>query len=784
MVSPLSKKLWRDIRRHRAQFTAVAVTVFLGVVMFVASYDSYLNLRASYAATHTEYNFANVTFVGGDIAGMAGAVEQIDGVESVLVRTVADHPLRIGDVKMLGRVVGIPPRAQPDVNQLSVLDGDYLASDSGVLVEEHMAEHFGLVPGDTVDVLDGEQWMTADVVGVVASPEYIWPSRNRQELITTPDNFGVLFVAEATAQRLAGDGPNELAVYFDGGEENAPLVEQLGTIGARFGVTSDYTREEQPSNAALDEDIKGFEEMAGFFPLLFLTAAGLASYVMISRLVHAQRPHVGVMLANGVTRRMVLRHYLAYGIVPALVAAVPGALVGALLARVITELYTSLLAIPLTVIEYHPANAVGGVLFGLGAAFLAALAPALVASRVRPAEAMRGESPTGGGKRSLVERIVPPLRRLPIRWRMAFRGIERNPRRTVYTILGVVLSLMLVLVSWGMIDTISHLMNTQFVDIQQEDATIYFTGPAGSTEIDELAALDGIAAVEPSLEVPVGLAAAGRQYDTALVMLSNDTEMHRFLSVDGDWLSLGNGGLLVGKALRDVLGVEIGDSIEVQVAEFGASFTEPIAGFLDEPLGTVAYLSTERAREVVGFELPATSALVKYDQGVAGSDLRAAVTDLPVVAAFNDSKAIYDMMQQFMVMFYAFVGVMLVFGGAMAFALIFNAMSVNIAERRREVATLLAVGTERRTISRMITAENLIVAMLGIPIGLVAGYYLSKMAMGTFSSDMFSFDLYVEPMTFVWSALAIIVVALVSQIPGLRAVGRISIPEIIKERSA
>ncbi len=784
MVSPLNRKLWRDIRRHRAQFIAVAVTVFLGVVMFVASYDSYLNLRASYAETHTEFRFANITFVGGDVAGMEAGVADVDGVESTLVRTVGDHPLRVGDVKMLGRVVGIPLEEQPSVNQLSVLDGEYLTGGTGVLVEEHMAEHFDLVPGDTVEVLDGERWMAAEVAGVVASPEYIWPSRNRQELITTPDNFGVVFVAEDAARRLVGAGPNELAVYFDGGEEDGALVAELGSLGAGFGVDSDYTREEQPSNAALEEDIKGFEEMAGFFPLLFLTAAGLAAYVMISRLVHAQRPHVGVMLANGVTRRRVLRHYLAYGVVPAMVAAVPGAVAGALLARVITELYTSLLAIPLTVIEYHPANALGGVAFGVGAAFLAALAPALVASRIRPAEAMRGETPTGGGRTSVIERIIPPLRRLPVRWRMAFRGIERNPRRTIYTMLGVVLSLMLVLVSWGMIDTVNHLMNTQFVDIQQEDATVYFTGPVGSDELGRLAGLEGIAAVEPSLELPAGLIAGERQYDTALVALSSDTSMHRFLSVDGDWLTLGGGGLLVGKALGDELGVEVGDPIEVQSAEFDTAFTEPIAGFLDEPLGTLAYLSIERAEEITGFDLPATSALVKYEEGVEGSDLRTAVTDLTVVAAFNDSKAIYDMMQQFMVMFYAFVGVMLAFGGAMAFALIFNAMSVNIAERRREVATLLAVGTERRTISRMITAENLLVALLGIPIGLVAGYYLSKMAMGTFSSDMFSFDLYVEPMTFVWSALAIVVVALVSQIPGLRAVGRISIPQIIKERSA
>ena len=164
--------------------------------------------------------------------------------------------------------------------------------------------------------------------------------------------------------------------------------------------------------------------------------------------------------------------------------------------------------------------------------------------------------------------------------------------------------------------------------------------------------------------------------------------------------------------------------------------------------------------------------------------LRTTVTDLPQVAAFEDANVLYDLMQRFMILFYAFVGVMLVFGGAMAFALIFNAMSVNIAERTREVATLLAVGTERRSISRYITAENLLVAAMGIPLGLVVGTFAASAALSSFNSDLFAFKLYIQPSTYVLASLAILVVALISQIPGLRAIRRISIPKIVKERSA
>jgi putative ABC transport system permease protein len=423
------------------------------------------------------------------------------------------------------------------------------------------------------------------------------------------------------------------------------------------------------------------------------------------------------------------------------------------------------------------------VAFGLVASLLAALAPALVASRVMPAAAMRGETPAGGGKVSLLERFVPPVRKVPAAWKMALRGVGRNPRRTIYTIIGVVLSLMLVLVSWGMIDTIRNLMDRQFIEIQQEDATVHFAAPASTDDVAALLEVEGVAAAEPALTVPISLESDGQHYETALLVLEDGTDMHRLMSTSEGWIDLPNEGIVLGQAIEGLLDIEVGDSVDITLAA-GIVITEPVAAFVDEPLGTMAYMARGRAEVLTGAELPATSAFIAYADGADATELRNAITELPQVAAFEDANALYDMMQRFMVLFYAFVGVMLLFGGAMAFALIFNAMSVNIAERTREVATLLAVGTDRRSISKYITAENLLVAAMGIPIGLVVGYLAAKEAMASFSSDLFAFDLYIQPSTYVWASLAILIVALISQIPGLRAIKRISIPQIVKERSA
>jgi len=803
-VSTLRTKLRRDLGRQKAQFAAITITVFLGITMFGATYDSFQNLEASYAQTATEFTFANLTVAGGDVLQFAAETAGIPGVEAVSTRTVADLPFRLGDTKLLGRVVGVPASG-PVVNRVLVLEGRDPAGPNALLMEEHLAAHFKITPGDKFDIQGLSGWTEVEVTGIISSPEYIWPAASRQEVITTPDNFGVVFTTESTAAALAGIGsPNEALTYYAGGDENDSLSESLTARSYELGALETFTRAEQPSNAALEEDLKGFEELGLFFPILFLSAAAMAAYVMITRLVHAQRPQIGILLANGFTKRQVLRHYLGFGLVPGLIGSIPGAIAGVLLARVITGLYTGFISVPITVIRFYPSTLFTAIFLGLLATLVAAAAPALAASRLSPAESMRGSVPAGKGRASLVERLWvfvyrlpgklfgqdeggrherPPLGRLPIRWRMTLRGIERNPRRTIYTVIGVVLSLTLVLVSWGMLDTIEHLMDRQFVQIQKEDARVYFATPAGATDLAALENIEGIARVEASLELPIAIEANGNRYETFLVAVDGETRMHTFFTGPDTTTTLPTNGVLAGIGVADQLNIAAEDAVSVTVGGVNLTLDTHVSEFIDEPLGSMVYISAGYAEELAGIPLPATSALLTYEEGASSADIRNAIVELPQVAAFEDANAIYNIMQDYMALFYVFIGVMLAFGAAMAFALIFNTMSVNIAERSREVATLLAVGTKRRTISRLITTENLLVAAIGIPFGLVVGYLTSAAAMASFQSDMFRFELYVRPSTFVWSALAILIVALVSQWPGLRAVGRMDIARVVKERA-
>ncbi len=787
----LRLKLRRDMRRQRSQFLAIGVTVFLGVVLFGASYDAYRNLDASYQRAFTEYRFANLTITGGDTKKIAAEARAADGVAAVQARTQADLPFQMGDTKLLGRVVGLPAGGQPGVNQVDVESGSYLSPGrpEGVLVEQHTAENFDLGPGDPVTVLDSSGAAhRLDSVGTAASVEYFWPAPSRQQIITSPDDFGVLFAPEPTARRLAGlEGPNQVVVYYDGGRENASLTDRLTRGAGRGGAADIMTRARQPSNSALQEDVSGFEEMAIMFPLLFLTAAALATAVLMRRLVDAQRPTIGMLRAAGFSRGQLLRHYLGFGLVAGGLGGLIGGVVGLLLAGQVTDVYTGELSIPVTVTELRPATLVAGIAFGIITGLIAAGLPAWSASRVPPAEAMRSFGAARGGSISLFERILPPLGRLPARWRMTLRSFGRNRRRTFSTALGVVLALVLILVSWGMVDTVQTLVDRQFDEIERQDAELYYQSATSPGDLDAVRRTDGVARVEPALNAEVTLSANGRRYQTSLVALTRDTQMHEFLLAGGGTTTLPRQGLLTGEALEGELDVAAGETVRVGTSGSGSGQEEVVRGFLSEPLGTLAYAALDSARAVSmaeGSGGQGNSALVRFEPGVDRDEMRRRLSSLPGVAAYEDSQAIKTSVDQYLGLFYAFVGVMLIFGGAMAFALIFNSMSSSISERRVEMATLRASGAPAPMLARLVRVENLINVLIGIVPGLIAGYAAAAVFMASFGSDQFNFDLQMRPSTLVLSAVAIVIVALISQIPGLRALRRIDVAKIIRERAS
>jgi putative ABC transport system permease protein len=791
-VSYLSKKRRRDMRRQRWQFIAVGVTVAVGVMMYAASYDSYQNLNASYQRTYDRLAFADVTVTGGDET-LADTLAGIDGVEAVTVRHTADLPITIDDTMLRGRLIGMPVPGEPAVGKIGVEDGAGLTQPSAydAVAEVHIARTFDLKPGSTFTVALGSE-PTFTIVGTASSPEYIWPAPSTQEIFADPKQFGVFFVDESLVAQLPPEVTSrETLVLYDDGVATDEVDAAVHTVAEAAGATAILVQADQPSHATLQLDVEGFGQMAIAFPILFLTAAGLAVYVLLTRIVFSQRALIGTLRASGMSARALRRHYLGYGIWLGIIGAVAGVVLGAIEGRFITSMYTGMLDIPDTVIEVRAGTIIVGLLFGLVAGALSALVPARAAYRIAPAEAMRGEAPLMSGGTSLLEKLIPPLRHLPVRVRMTIRGIGRSKRRSLSTVLGVVFALILVLAAGGLIDTIVNLIHKQFEVVSLEDATIYASEPVTDDLLAELGATSGVATVEPVAHFTASINSNGDAFSTTLQGFAANTQMHGWTNESG---SLPAEGLLAGHALADKIGVEQGDMVTIGLPAQDLSITLELVAFVDEPMGMPLYAQYDTIVRALGdagvadpealVEHPTvTSVLARFEEGRDRATVIDRLETNPRVLGVQDARSLYNTVTDLLGLFYAFTGIMLVFGGIMAFSLMFNTISVNVAERSTEFATLKASGMSNATIAKLVMGENLLLTALGIVPGVLLGAWVSALMLATYNNDSFHMTLHISPITIVVAVVGMLVVALLSMIPGIRSIRRLDVGAVVRERA-
>jgi putative ABC transport system permease protein len=780
MGRALDKKAVRDLRRRLPQVAAIGVTVMLGVLLFVASYDSFRNVQASYDRTYVRTHFADLTVTGGDPDTIAAAVRNAPGVDAVATRTQADLPMTIGTTKLVGRVVGLPPATGHEINEIDVIAGrpPDPARDDQVVVERHTADTFGLGAGKRLQVFDGTGWHEVTISGVAQSPEYLWPARNRQDVLGDPHAFAVVFAPESLSRTLAArTTPNQTLVEMTSTATQSDRERITGLLRSA-GAVDIEDRADQPSNASLRENFNGFRGMAIGFPALFLAAAAIAEYVLITRLVNTERPVIGTLLALGARRGTVVRHYVWYGAIVAAVAALAGVLVGAVATSAYTMAYASLLGLPDTVIEHRIPTAVIGFVLGLGTGVIAGLAPAIGAARTVPAEAMRGD-----GVHPL---RVGPLTRLSARWtllpvsvRMALRSLTRSRRRTAATMLGGVLALVLILASAGMLTSVRAMLDIEFGSVQRQDATV-LVAPGANDAAAQLKALSGVAAVEPATIARVNVTANGRTYPTSLTGLEPATVMHGFRTPDGTARTLPAAGVLAGVALADKLGVRVGDNMTISSAT-GPAREIRLAGLLDEPLGTAVYATNTTAGWITN--AGPDGYLLRFGNNVDRDRVRAAATGLTGVVAYADTDAVENQLDRFLVIFWVFAGAMLVLGALLAFTVIYVTMTVNLAERTGELATLRAAGAPIRRLTAAVAIENIAATLLAAPIGLAAGVAAGWLFLRSYNNDLFNLHLSVGPPALILATVAVTAAAAVSQLPAARLINRIDVARVVRDRA-
>ncbi|MBX7135582.1 MAG: FtsX-like permease family protein [Fimbriimonadaceae bacterium] len=656
--------------------------------------------------------------------------------------------------------------------------------------------------------------------------------RSKQDLFPLPDVYGIMYVKDSVLGPLLGKGGmiNEVKVRVDGPEHLQTAMREAKSRLNVYRADEPVPRADLPSHQLLQQDIEGFKSYSILFPALFLSVAGLTFYTLLVRSVSQQRSIIGLLRAMGFGRGQVVRHYMAAGLAVGVLSSAIGTILGWFLGVWATGAYVSygLLAIPYVV--YEPESVTMALGFGLGVAvcLVASAAPARSAASVGPAEALRGQKPAGGRTLRL-DRFLPGLRLL---WRVPLRNVFRQPRRTLTTLFGIVAGMTLVLTAQGLLDSTSALIDSMLTGMFQDDLRVAFTKPADQTEVAQVRGWPGVVWAEGQLDVPLEFHRGGKSYSALLsgipegsrfrrlvdenkrpIFPLSPSDLHGTNRVENGFgtrssshatqpfgeRGLGGEGLpgaIFGPTLRKRLNLEVGDMVELRLPKEATDLESSpklvkVAGFNEESVGTVAYLPEREVWRLFHREFrwqpQAVAGIAVKVRPQDEPEIRRRLLALPAAAAVTSITDLRTMVNSLVELTRQFVLVMLAFGAALAFSIVYSMVSVNVIERTAEVATLRTLGFSKLEITAMVTLENVILALLGIAIGLPAGRAMTEAFLVVGQSaeqmDLFKMSVTINPSTYLLAAGLIFGVVLLAQIPALWSLNRIDLARAAKEQS-
>ena len=784
-MKTLRKKLIRDLLTDRWLFIAITIVIFLGVALFGSSYMAFLNLKDSYDYSYEKLDFADFTIeVKSSPGNTVTKLEQLPGTKAVTGRLNTSIGLRLpqkSDHSLIATAISVPQDSHPAVNDLKIESGSYLSPTDKheVLLEKSFAEYQNLKPGDVI-LLDG---MTGEinftVSGIVTSPEYIFPAKSKNEFFVSPDTWGVIFVPNSVLPELVGSASiNEFCVIVDKSADVNIVIQNFEEQLTPFGVTRVVTRDQQPSNAGLKLDLQEFGEIAEIFPVLFLFVGAMTTFILISRIIQRQRSQLGLMRAIGYSRRQVLWHFLSFALIIGVIGSAAGIVAGYLLAETITDLYIGMLGLPYKITDIHWMAMEEGLFIGILACLIAGIFPALAASRLRPAEAMRAPAPATG-RESLLEKVFPFLKRMSLLWKIPMRNIFRNRRRSLSTVLGVVFGTVLILASAGFIDSIDNLFKVQFDQIQKYDAHLSFAQPVSPDMAPSVLDWQGVNEAVPVLELPVNLEYGNKSFSTLAMGMPPDEDLFGLYTSGGDEITLEKGYILLANAIKNKLSVNSGDTITLSSSYGQDSFI--VKGFVKQPMGSFGYITLGDAQQLAGGQAVISGILLGVSSdAIAG--LRDTVSQNLSGVSIEITSETRSQMMKLMNLVYALMWIMLGFGVILALTVVFTMITISLIERRREIATMRTLGERIGRIVGMITIENIALGIVGLIIGVPLGYAVSLYLMGLIQTDMFSFDLVLYGRTYLLTVGAMIIVMLISELPGILNLSHLNLAKVTKEQ--
>ena len=522
-------------------------------------------------------------------------------------------------------------------------------------------------------------------------------------------------------------------------------------------------REELPEYTDYGDNADRLRNIGQVFPVIFFLVAALISLTTMTRMVEEQRTQIGTLKALGYKKSAIAAKYICYAFFATLLGSVLGMLIG--------EKIIPYIIITAYGIMYHNvANTIsidyqaGFALIASTASVVCTVGATLFASgkelQETPASLMRPPAPKEG-KRVLLERLTFIWKHLSFSWKSTIRNLFRYKKRLIMTVFGIAGSMGLMLVGFGIQDSISDIAAIQYRELQHYDGMVIEDSDATEEEHAELfeymkeneqiahcnrvqmtkiSAPKGSSNISIYLFVPESLSEFARD-----VTLKN--------RITGETYELTDEGAAISEKTASLLGLKVGDMIPLKKGD--KEYKVRVAVITENYMSHYLYM-TPRVYEQTFGEMPEYENIVFTMQEDCKDDLEMAGSRIlanPGALSISYTSSLASQVDRMLSTLDAVILVLIVSAGMLAFVVLYNLNNINITERQRELATLKVLGFYDGEVSQYVLRENVILTVLGIMFGAVFGILIHRYVITTVEVDAVMFGRNIKPLSFLYSGI-------------------------------
>jgi len=403
------------------------------------------------------------------------------------------------------------------------------------------------------------------------------------------------------------------------------------------------------------------------------------------------------------------------------------------------------------------------------------------AASLPPAEAM-SPAPPEIYQLSWLERLgVQKLLSQP--GRMILRHMQRKPLNTLLSVTGLAMASAIMMVGNFQQDSVNLMMHVQFKLAQKQDIQITLYEPVSEKVLSTLRSIPGVIYAEGMRNIPVKLHYQHRSYRTILQGISADAQLQQVLDLDLEKIILPERGLMVTDHLARKLGFKAGDIIEVETLEGTKKRYEAIVSQLSQQfIGLGSYMRIENVNRLMSEGHAINSALLTIDTAQSAAVYKR-LKEMPAIAGINLRQSAIDSFQNTLdqiLLVFTFINAIL--GAVIAFGVVYNTVRIALAERARELASMRVLGYSQGEVAYILLGELVLLTSISIPIGFGIGYLLCQFMANNLASDLFRIPMVLSTYTYSFSALIVILSALLSAALVWRRLKELDLVEVLKTR--